>query len=70
EKMGKCQKIDAKGCYTCVECPVPNPCPAPQCMNEEGVCCDSCPRVCQRDNASSMWMVVMNVVHVIDLFLP
>ena len=46
EAMGKCQKIDAKGCYTCAECPVPNPCPVPQCMNEEGVCCDRCPRVC------------------------
>ena len=44
-RMGKCQKI-VDGCYQCVECSVPNPCPAPQCMNEEGVCCDSCPRTC------------------------
>ena len=37
--MGKCQKIDANGCYTCDTCDTE--CPAPQCMNEEGVCCDS-----------------------------
>ena len=44
-RMGKCQKI-VNGCYDCVECPEPNPCPAPKCTNEDGVCCDSCPRVC------------------------
>ena len=44
-RIGKCQKI-VDGCYQCVECPDPNPCPAPKCMNEEEVCCASCPRVC------------------------